>query len=558
MSEDLVFRRAVLAAADRDIARLLSSPSRADALPAHRELMRRAKLLVAAALAPGSAHAGRADAARAAADLVMTLSELQSPSGLFAGGDNVESPPDSAFTVSDVADALELIRRADDPGPLREVATALDRIAERAAPAMLAGGVHTPNHRWELAGALARLHRHTGDPALRSRAETWLEEGVDIDANGMYSERSANYAAHVSNPSLTAIADILGREDLREIVARNLTSYLGLIRGDGSVETVHSRRQDQRDDRFPAAPFLVLYRRYAVETGRGDLAWGAERARASGVSSDALAELLLHPAIGETLPAPLAPELPRRDRWSASGLVVDTRRERTVVVFGGSDYARMRRVRSGLSNSPTFLRLEAGAARLVSARLSRDFFGLGPFRPGSLVEEHGRLVLDERVEGRYYQPLPSTAIRAMGDYALADEGRFAAAMSFDARESDAVELVTRIEITPSDDGADIEISLQGPALAWSLELAFAPGGRIDGAAPLGGGAYQLRDGYGRCTIGHDVIEFGPALPGGPPAFYEPGEDYTYLGGTDAQSGPRVYITGRAPGVARLTLRARGT
>ena len=140
--------------------------------------------------------------------------------GLFEGGDNVQSPPDSAFTINDACDVHHLLRDADAAlVPLRE---ALAAVIRAAAPALLAGGVHTPNHRWELSAALARIHRSFPDDRLVARVDEWLAEGVDIDADGWFSERSPNYAAAVSIPSLTAIADILDRPALRAAVLRNL------------------------------------------------------------------------------------------------------------------------------------------------------------------------------------------------------------------------------------------------------------------------------------------------------------------------------------------------
>ena len=105
-----------------------------------------------------------------------------------------------------------------------------------------------------------------------------------------------------------------------------------------------------------------------------------------------------------------------------------------VVVYGGSDYARHRRIRSGLANDPTFLRLLAGEAVLDSVRLSRTFFGLGPFRAEGLeAAADGSLLLGERVAAGYYQPLPAELRDAGGDYALTDDGRFSAAMAFGDR-----------------------------------------------------------------------------------------------------------------------------
>src|SRR6266567_188465 len=141
--------------------------------------MRRVKTLVAGYRCPDSAMCGSERALVAARRHLLALRALQTPSGLFAGGDNVQSPPDSAFTVNDVCDAFFL---ADGGGAdLGDLASMLAEIASAASGALLAGGVHTPNHRWELCAALARLHRSFPDGRYPQRIEQWLSEGVDID-----------------------------------------------------------------------------------------------------------------------------------------------------------------------------------------------------------------------------------------------------------------------------------------------------------------------------------------------------------------------------------------
>jgi hypothetical protein len=344
-------RRRVIEAADAAVDGVLDmSPAGLGTAPLgpYRAAMRRIKLLVAAYAVAGGRRAGDADLVAHAVAHADALQGMQAASGLFIGGDNVESPPDSAFALNDVCDTLELCRRTGEPslGPLEHV---LDAIADAAVPAMLAGGVHTPNHRWELTAALARLYRRRPDPALRARAEQWLAEGIDQQSDGMYSERSANYAAHVSNPSLALIGDVFARPDLHDVVVRNLEATLGMIHPDGTVETVHSRRQDQLAEPFPLAPYLVAYRRFAIERARGDFAWAAERAAAQGVAEPhtVLTELLLDPRLAQALPDAEPPAVTRRETWGASGLVVDTNPARTLVLYGGSDYPRQRRIRSG-------------------------------------------------------------------------------------------------------------------------------------------------------------------------------------------------------------------
>lgn len=557
---DTDFVDAVTAAADAAVDRLLApeppAPLADAPLGPHRESMRRAKLLVAAYLAPGSRHAGERRLADAAERYAEDLEALQSESGLFLGGDNVESPPDSGFTVNDVGDVLALIARSGWRSDLSPLDARLRSIADRATPAMLAGGVHTPNHRWELSAALTRLYRVRPDERLLARVEEWLAEDIDIDGDGMYSERSANYAVHVSNPSLLVIADALGRPELLDVVERNLTATLGLVHDDGSVETVHSRRQDQKTTRFPLAPFALHYRRLAIERGRGDFAWAARRALAGGVAEPqtALAELLLHPALAQTLPAEEAPALPDRTTWGESGLVIDRTARRTLVVYGGSDYRVFRRVRSGLANNPTFLRMASGAVVLEGLRLSREFFGLGPFRADAIEPTADGFVLREELTPGYYQPMPVEHRRRDGRYALVDEGRFAAAMAFDRRPVDVVAMRTRIDVRPTDDGVELVIGTDGPPSGWALELAFREGGTFEGVEALGDDAVVPREGFGRYRIGDRAIEFGPGARAGGTPRYLPGEDYDYLGGTDALRGPRAYITGRAPGTVLLRLR----
>ena len=371
----------------------------------HRALARRVKTLVAAYRSPDSALHGSRQAVAAAMTHLRALRAAQTTTGLFAGGDNVQSPPDSAFTVNDVCDAHVLAAGA---GPeLRDVTAALAEIAGAATGSLLTGGVHTPNHRWELCAALARLHRSFPDDRLLDRIEEWLAEGVDIDAEGLYSERSANYAAHVSNPSLLLLAEVLGRADLLYAVERNLATTLDLIRPDGTVETVHSRRQDQNHP-FPLAPYLPHYRLLAIRTGRGDFARVARLAAAGGIDDpDLLAETLLTPDLCRALPAPTAEPLPRDRYLTTARLAARASATAHTVVYGGSDVPEHRRIRSGLACNPTFLRLFAGDAVLDAVRLSRGFFDLGPFRAADMEQlADNRYRLTETLTAAYYQPLP--------------------------------------------------------------------------------------------------------------------------------------------------------
>ncbi|AVV44347.1 hypothetical protein PYK79_30510 [Streptomyces sp. ID05-04B] len=560
---DHEFVRAVARAADREAAPVAARPDEEPAGLPHRALARRVKTLIAAYRSPDSALHGSGRAVAAATTHLRALRAAQTSTGLFAGGDNVQSPPDSAFTVNDVCDAHVL---AADAGPeLGEVAAVLAEIAGAACGSLLTGGIHTPNHRWELCAALARLHRSFPDGRLLDRVEEWLAEGVDIDAEGLYSERSANYAAHVSNPSLLLLAGVLGRADLLDAVERNLTATLDLIRPDGTVETVHSRRQDQYHP-FPLAPYLPHYRLLAVRTGRGDFARAARQAAAGGIDDpDLLAETLLTPDLCRALPAPAAEKLPRDRYVTTARLATHASATAHTVVYGGSDVPEHRRIRSGLACNPTFLRLFAGDAVLDAVRLSRGFFDLGPFRAADMRKlADNRYLLTETLTAAYYQPLPKDRRRDDGAYRMADEGRFSAAMSFADRPRDEVSHTTRVEADLREDGADLRIDISGPRVPWALELTFRPGGVTQGGQPIGDGRRCLTTEPITYRVGDDEIRVEAVVEAGEPLAgpdrsdvlrYDPGQDHTVVGGTDATTGNRVCLGGLGPHTLTLALRA---
>ncbi|OQR63825.1 hypothetical protein B6E66_12210 [Streptomyces maremycinicus] len=558
------FGRAVARAADRAAVPLAAGPDVEPVGVTHRVLARRVKTLVAAYRCPDSALHGSAAAVAAALTHLRALRGVQTASGLFAGGDNVQSPPDSAFTVNDVCDAHVL---AAGSGPeLREVTAALAGIARAAAGPLLTGGAHTPNHRWELCAALARLHRSFPDGRLLDRVGEWLAEGVDIDAEGLYSERSAVYASHVSNPSLLLLADVLGRADLQDAVERHLATTLDLIRPDRTVETVHSRRQDQNHP-FPLAPYLPHYRLLAIRTSRGDFARAALLAAADGIEDcDLLAQTLLTPDLCRVLPAPEPETLPRERYLTTARLARHASATAHTVVYGGSDVPGHRRVRSGLACNPTFLRLFAGDAVLDAVRLSRGFFDLGPFRAAEMrrLAAH-RYRLTETVTAAYYQPLPKERRRDDGAYRLVDEGRFSAAMAFPDRPRDEISHTTRVDVDLRDDGADLRIDISGPPVPWALELTFRPGGSFEGAVPIGDGRRCLTTGPATYRVGDDEIRVEAHVEAGEPLAgpdrsdvlrYDPGQDHTVVGGTDATTGNRVHLGGLGPHTLTLALRAR--
>ncbi|GAA1428176.1 hypothetical protein GCM10009616_07180 [Microlunatus lacustris] len=508
--------------------------------------------------------------------LLAALAERQNPSGLYDIG-NLDSPPDTSFVVSDLGLGYDLLRRDDQPATVR-ARTAYAAIMRRSAPALVEGGVHTPNHRWEICKALAHLHHLWPSRRLRARIEDWLGEGIDQDRDGEYSERSPIYASEVTNRSLLTVARLVGRPRLLDPVRRNLELTLHRLEDNGDVETVQSRRQDQNGTQ-PAWKYLMQFRELALVDDDERFAAAAQQALerveedpAVHVTpwfsaGDFLAEALLHPDLTAVLPGP--GQVPRRYvRFSRGSQLVRIRRDEvSATIFGGTDWhdrredsrgrpTSIREIASGLSTSPTFFKLRKGAAILDSVRMSPRFFSTGHFRSDGVVATRGGWRLHDRVEVPYHLPLPERFRRRDGNYDLGSEGRFYAEMDFHRRPKQYQVLESTVLVRrTSSGGFTLDFDVDGPATSLTIELCFRSGGTLTGVERAAGdGNFQLVEGEGAYAVGDDTITFGPGHGSGPrqPVAMDPGEKYTYLGGNLTPQGQRVHITGEVP--FRYTLR----
>ncbi|MEU9898630.1 hypothetical protein ACIBCS_36800 [Streptomyces phaeochromogenes] len=496
--------------------------------------------------------------------LADTLAEEQFEDGLWDQG-GAHSPPDTAFSIVDLALAWGLLEQDAHPSTVRLRST-VERILRTAGPGLATGGVHTANHRWLVCAALARIHARWPDPSYVRRIDEWLAEGIDQLPGGEYSERSPNYAAAVTNPALLTIARLRGREDLYANVRANLTAGLFLTEPNGEVESVHSRRQDQTALRH-LPEFWLQYRELAIRDGDGRFAAVATLLRERGTAQtfgetpagDRLAEVLDRPELARHLPEPAALPTDFEHHDDNCRLVRVRHGRNTATIFGGTDFPEVRAISSGLSTNPTFFRMRKGAAILDSLRLAPQFFSLGHFRAEGLERDGGGWRLYAEVRGAYHQPLPPGHRRQDGGYPLTDDGRFWSAMDFPNREREYRTLRTEILLREASGGGwDLSFAQTGSDVPFALELCFRPGGELtgDGLERVSDDTYQLVHGEAAYTVGEDRIVFGPGngKGGRQPAVVDPGERYAWLGGSLTPDGIRVLITGRTPTPYRLTLR----
>ncbi|WP_281667450.1 hypothetical protein [Parascardovia denticolens] len=530
----------------------------------HRETMERIKGVVALSCFEEVAEIAEIEKLFGISDVLLEhLQSLQLENGLFSGGDNLESPPDSAFTINDLCSAIEMLSIQGSLSPWQQsTLDSLKRIARKAAPAMYGGGVHTPNHRWEISSALIGLGVFLEDSTLLDRAQLWLGEGIDIQSDGLYSERSPNYAAYVTNPCLISISRRLVKGDYMHIVNRNLRSEALLLRPDDRLETIESRRQDQFEP-FDPRPFLSQARLLA-QIEKNPLVVDFARELSSRKILDParhLTELVLNPLIALCLPdhgncsaqskVESGKELSYTDFCESKlsrvvlrgSLIKPTE---TATVYAGSDFNRFFRVASGLSNNPTIFSYLTQGICLESLRISPNFFDLGPLRPDSLSRDRDLWILEDTISSGYYGPLVSSEQSASGEYELTDDGRFYAQMAFGKRHKSRMELSARISISVKTGAFSVRVHFAGPTTPFACALGLT--GRhlkiIQGALKDGEAYYAVEGSPVVVSNGHqalDLVGHGASLPYHFP--YKSGEAYEYINGDDVFPGLKLVFNG---------------
>lgn len=353
------------------------------------------------------------------------------------GSTNFNSPPDTAFVVGGLVPMVRLLE-AHDWKPGAAGAAKLKLFLERTIPAMLTGGGHTPNHRWVLTAALARLHELFPQPELLARADEWLAEGMDMTADGEWTERSNGIYNAVSDINLFHAGRLLSRPDLIACVRRNLEMMVYLVHPSGEVVTDYSGRQDfgqpsNMQNYFLIYRLMAAYDRNPLFAAMSDYA-GAFMTHPGGVNQNALIQYLLDPesmniagleraALPDSYVKiinehhPVKEHLARMDSVGHHSRILHSR---THTAFGAPLVRIRERDLSAtiMTQSPSFLSLRHGPVRLLGVKLASSFEpGIVQF--DQFQAQAGVYKLAATLEKGYNGPIPQQYLPASPDRAQA-------------------------------------------------------------------------------------------------------------------------------------------
>jgi hypothetical protein len=412
---------------------------------------------------------------------------------------NIDSGPDTGFAVQIACAVIELQRMRPRKGPdLPPVGVrALEQFVRRAVPGLATGGFHTPNHRWVVASALA----YAGALFPRLRCDDvvrdYLAEGIDIDADGFYIERSPAIYDVVTNRSLLLLHEHARFEPALRAVERNLLVNLELLNADLTVETALSQRQDLGTRPVPAAMVQPLV--------AAALRLPRRRAQFLSVASRLLRA---NPHAGREL------------FWSAQALLRhgDQRfRDRPAPEESSARWPIQGawRRRSGqraltcLREGPWVVRATNGAATLAGVCIAHGYFGTGQFRGDTIdfLADGVRI----RSRGLRFPRRPAYDLPLGRPVAPEDFEKVASERGLVEMPASDATLVVRergdritldLRSTQVPDGTLVAVAFDFPAGGvWET--------RDAALEPAPGQEIFLRQGSGRMRYGADWIEIGP-------------------------------------------------
>ena len=471
---------------------------------------------------------------------------------------NLESPPDTAFLV-ELLSAAAVILHKDHTPELQYTISILKNFLLKAGDGISYGGVHTPNHRWVVCAALARLNDLYPNKKYVDRIEQWLGEGIYMDADGHYPERSAGIYAAVENNSLITMARLLNKPALFKYVRKNLEMTYYYMEPNGDMVTNDSRRQDQYMNKSIVL-YYYHYRYMAVKDGNEQFAALTKlMENMKGFREEVLNRGLFHfledSLLQESLPIASAPSDNYEKLFTTSNLLRIRRGATTATLFGGVDWPLI--IASGRSNSPDFFAYRKGNAILKYIRLSTSFFGMGYFYSDGLRKEGNKYLLHKKITAPYYQPLPKNFRNKAGDYKLvpSTDDRFWNKMDFGNRPVSNVKTQdTSITFTETNGAVELVIEVKGQVgVTVTVELCFLEGGKLTGISTNERGNSFLEQGMGYYQFGVDTIQFGPGLAGHPVINGLEGERYGTHFGSLKMEGMRVFLTGVTPFSHAITI-----
>lgn len=409
---------------------------------------------------------------------------------------NFFSAPDTAFCIGIILPLTQYLKG-------REVLTAgeqvllakMDRILHDGGRGLLEGGFHTPNHRWAIASLLATCGKMYGEEDLTRAAYVYLNEGIDCNEDGEFSEKSAGNYNAVNNEAMLLLAAALEDDSFEQHVIRNLRMMLTYWEPDDSIFTANSTRFDKDRLVYPDQYYwfyLYLGAKYDIPEFAAMANYIFEIVKEKNIlSPNHLIHYMLHPhLIG--FASDLCGTPANYHAYYADSGIARVRK-------GSFTYTVMR-------DKSNFLYVHNGHIKLA-VKIGGSFCEHRAFKAETMeMDESGAFHLHQTMRGWYYLPFEEKP--AASDWWKMDNAARPKKLGPDM-DIDVI-------IRETGDGIDVDIRTSGVEGApWRVELAFSGIDRISNehmTMPIHGDeVLVLKDSYFTVSNPVSTMEVGPAF-----------------------------------------------
>ena len=408
---------------------------------------------------------------------------------------NFFSAPDTAFCIGIILPAYQYLRKQSVLADGEEVLkNRLERIIHAGGRGLLEGGFHTPNHRWAIAGLLAQCGKLFGEDDLTQAAFAYLNEGIDCNDDGEYSEKSAGNYNGVNNQAMLLLSDALGDDSYEQHVIRNLRMMLTYWEPDDSIFTANSTRFDKDRLVYPDGYYffyLYLGAKYHIPEFIAMANYIFEIIFEKNLlSPDLLTRFMLHPKLIDY----------------ESGLCGTPTEYKAL--YSDSGIARVRRGNfcyTVMKDKSNFLYVHNGSIKLA-VKIGGSFCEHRAFKAERLWEENGEFHLHQTMRGWYYLPFPEKP--ATSDWWQMDNASRPKKWGPDME----IDVIVR----DTEEGIDVDIRTSGVQGApWRVELAFAGIDRISNdhmTMPIHGDeVIVLKDDHFTVSNPNSTMQVGPCF-----------------------------------------------
>ena len=412
---------------------------------------------------------------------------------------NFMSAPDTGFCIEKIIPVYTYMKNLKESAGLDEkenvIFEKLGEIIHSGAKGMLEGGFHTPNHRWAIASMLMNCYTLFGDEEFKKAALVYLNEGIDCNEDGEFSEKSAGNYNVVNNDSMIRLSDAFGDDTYEQYALRNLKMMLTYYEPDWSVFTANSTRFDKDRICYPLY-YYIEYLRMGIKYDNKDFLGMANRIfeiidEKNLPSPEFLIWLMLMPEL-RTFEYDGVYEMPDFERFYPDSGIARAKNSLCTI--------------TAMKGKSNFFYIHNGTMKL-EMKVAGSFCEHRAFKAEQMEKVgDGEYHLSQVMHGWYYLPFeekPETS-----DWWKMDNTKRKKKMGPDMHID--------VWVKEVENGADVRIKTSGVEGApWRIELAFSGVNFLESdqtAMPLSGSeVIVIKNGFVNVSNGHDSFEIGPCF-----------------------------------------------